>query len=84
MEDKKFAGEAAKENDEKLTEREGGLYSRKRDPRSPFARDYTRILHSMAYRSFLIYARLSAYLNSPTVPEQGPRGAERQIFVRMA
>ena len=49
MEDKKFAGEAAKENDIKLTEREGGLYSRKRDPRSPFARDYTRILHSMAY-----------------------------------
>lgn len=50
MGDKKFSGEAAKENDEKLTEREGGLYSRKRDPRSPFARDYTRILHSMAYR----------------------------------
>lgn len=35
---------------EKLISREKDLYSRKDDVRSPFARDYTRILHSMAYR----------------------------------
>ena len=50
MESKKFSDVAAKETDEKLTIREGNLYSRKKDPRSEFARDYTRILHSMAYR----------------------------------
>lgn len=33
-----------------LTSRESELYSRADDIRSPFARDYTRILHSMAYR----------------------------------
>ena len=33
-----------------LTQRENTLYSRTDDIRSPFARDYTRILHSMAYR----------------------------------
>lgn len=33
-----------------LTQREKELYSRTDDIRSPFARDYTRILHSMAYR----------------------------------
>lgn len=33
-----------------LTSRENELYSREDDIRSPFARDYTRILHSMAYR----------------------------------
>lgn len=33
-----------------LTKREKELYSRADDIRSPFARDYTRILHSMAYR----------------------------------
>lgn len=33
-----------------LTKREKALYSRSDDIRSPFARDYTRILHSMAYR----------------------------------
>ena len=38
------------ENWELLTSRQGKLYSRADDIRSPFARDYTRILHSMAYR----------------------------------
>lgn len=33
-----------------LIERPSKLYSRSDDIRSPFARDYTRILHSMAYR----------------------------------
>ena len=37
-------------NWEKLTERRASLYSREDDVRSPFARDYTRILHSLAYR----------------------------------
>ena len=36
-------------NWEKLTERRASLYSREDDVRSPFARDYTRILHSLAY-----------------------------------
>lgn len=35
---------------EKLISRDEDLYSREDDVRSPFARDYTRILHSMAYR----------------------------------
>lgn len=30
--------------------REGNLYDRKNDIRSPYERDYTRILHSLAYR----------------------------------
>lgn len=34
----------------KFISRESDLYSRPDDIRSPFARDYTRILHSMAYR----------------------------------
>ena len=34
MESKKFSDVAAKETDEKLTIREGNLYSRKKDPRS--------------------------------------------------
>ena len=33
-----------------LSARQNKLYSRSDDVRSPFARDYTRILHSMAYR----------------------------------
>lgn len=33
-----------------LTARENMLYGREDEVRSPFARDYTRILHSMAYR----------------------------------
>ena len=37
-------------NWELLTSRQSELYSRADDIRSPFARDYTRILHSMAYR----------------------------------
>lgn len=37
-------------NWEKLIERTTPLYSRNDDVRSPFARDYTRILHSLAYR----------------------------------
>ena len=37
-------------NWEKLISREHELYSRSDEVRSPFSRDYTRILHSMAYR----------------------------------
>jgi dGTPase len=35
---------------EELIAREDSLYNRSDDVRSPFARDYTRILHSQAYR----------------------------------
>ena len=37
-------------NWEQLTQRYGNLANRPGDIRTPFARDYTRILHSMAYR----------------------------------
>lgn len=37
-------------NWKQLTQRHGNLANRPGDIRSPFARDYTRILHSMAYR----------------------------------
>ena len=37
-------------NWEKLIARPSALYNRADDVRSPFARDYTRILHSTAYR----------------------------------
>lgn len=37
-------------NWEILISRQNQLYSREDDIRSPFARDYTRVLHSMAYR----------------------------------
>lgn len=50
---KKFTDYAAtpKNKDwETLIKRQTTLYSRTDDIRSPFARDYTRILHSMAYR----------------------------------
>lgn len=53
MTKEKFASVAANEmneNWELLTARLNELYSRKDDVRSPFARDYTRILHSLAYR----------------------------------
>lgn len=46
----KYATVPKNENWEKFIERETALYSRNDDVRSPFARDYTRILHSMAYR----------------------------------
>lgn len=48
-----FRGVAARQGNEKWEEfvgRSGELYSREGDVRSPFARDYTRILHSTAYR----------------------------------
>ena len=35
---------------ETAIERENPIYSRTADVRSPFGRDYTRIIHSMAYR----------------------------------
>ena len=35
---------------EQLISRQTELYSRDDEVRSPFARDYTRILHSLAYR----------------------------------
>ena len=53
MEEKKFSAYAAGPNHkdwEALIKREGDLYTRSDDIRSPFARDYTRVLHSMAYR----------------------------------
>lgn len=53
MSTKKFKNEAVtskNKNWEKFVSRENSLYSRSDDVRSPFARDYTRILHSMAYR----------------------------------
>lgn len=51
--EKKFEEYAAlekNENWEKLIHRQTALYSRSDDIRSPFARDYTRVLHSLAYR----------------------------------
>lgn len=53
MSKKKFQKVAAFPNNENwdvLISRQDELYSRPDDVRSPFARDYTRILHSMAYR----------------------------------
>ena len=50
---KKFTKVAALPNNANwkfFTQREKKLYSRPDDVRTPFARDYTRILHSMAYR----------------------------------
>lgn len=38
------------ENWEKLIRRQDAIYSREDDIRSPFVRDYTRVLHSLAYR----------------------------------
>lgn len=46
----KYAALPNNDNWELLTSRQSELYSRPDDIRSPFARDYTRILHSMAYR----------------------------------
>lgn len=46
---KSVAATPKNSNWEKLTERAVDLYSREDDIRSPFARDYTRILHSLAY-----------------------------------
>ncbi len=46
----KFSALPENENWEKLISRRDELYSRSDDIRSPFARDYTRILHSRAYR----------------------------------
>lgn len=45
-----YATNENNENWDKFIERPSLLYSRNDDIRSPFARDYTRILHSMAYR----------------------------------
>lgn len=53
MSTKKFQKVAAFPNNKNwdvLISRRDELYSRPDDVRSPFARDYTRILHSMAYR----------------------------------
>jgi len=47
---KSYATTAENPNWDKLIQRQTSLYSRTDDIRSPFARDYTRILHSMAYR----------------------------------
>ena len=51
--EKKFSNAAATEenkNWQRLIERRDPLYSREDDIRTPFARDYTRVLHSLAYR----------------------------------
>lgn len=51
--EKSFSSVAACENNPKwdiMIKREADLYSRPGDIRSPFGRDYTRILHSNAYR----------------------------------
>lgn len=45
-----FACVEKNSNWERLTERNGDLYSRDNDTRNPFQRDYTRILHSQGYR----------------------------------
>lgn len=53
MNENSFSSVAATESNpnwKKLTERRGSLYESENEVRSPFARDYTRILHSMAYR----------------------------------
>jgi len=47
---KKVAATEKNSNWEKLVERKEVLYGRQDDVRSLFARDYTRILHSLAYR----------------------------------
>lgn len=47
---KSVAAVPGNENWEKLISRKTELYTRPDDVRSPFARDYTRILHSQAYR----------------------------------
>ena len=46
----KQAATIGNHNWEKLISRKSELYFRKDDIRTPFARDYTRVLHSMAYR----------------------------------
>lgn len=53
MQEKAFETVAATEGNphwEELTARCQNLYEREEDVRSPFGRDYTRILHSLAYR----------------------------------
>lgn len=45
-----FKSVAATGKNEMLIKRKGDLHQRKNEIRSPFARDYTRILHSLAYR----------------------------------
>ncbi len=47
---KECASEEMNENWKNHTKREDDLYQRKNDIRSPYERDYTRILHSLAYR----------------------------------
>lgn len=47
---KEFASTEKNKNWDNLILREGKLYDRKGDVRTPFTRDYTRILHSLAYR----------------------------------
>ena len=46
----KFAVNSDCENYSALVKREGDLYSHESDNRSPFERDYNRIIHSTAYR----------------------------------
>lgn len=46
----KYSANANNENWEKIIQRETPLYKRNNDIRSEFERDYTRIIHSTAYR----------------------------------
>ncbi len=53
MLDKKFSSVATTPNSEKwesATARLSPIYQRENDPRSPFSRDYTRIIHSTGFR----------------------------------
>ncbi|MBQ3077795.1 MAG: metal-dependent phosphohydrolase, partial [Clostridia bacterium] len=53
MTEKKFEAVAATKDNpnwDQLVRRKSNLYPRDNDVRSPFVRDYTRILHSTAYR----------------------------------
>ena len=47
---KEYASNEANPNWEKHIERQHELYKRDKDIRSEYERDYTRILHSLAYR----------------------------------
>lgn len=47
---KDYASGEGNPNWEKHIKREQLLYERQNDIRSPYERDYTRILHSLAYR----------------------------------
>ena len=62
MERNVFKDYASNENNadwERHIERQASLYKRKDDIRSEYERDYTRILHSLAYRRSVSYTHLT-------------------------